>query len=211
MQSLPPALHDGEWLPTQNPKTFEVYRRADIALAKGDKIRITKNGYDRNDRLLNNGEILNVTSIGRDGRINLQHVQSKCRYVIGKDFAHISHAHCITSHGSQGKTVEDVFIAVPAESFGAVDSKQLYVSVSRSKERCFIYTDDKEGLEHRIQDTRERQSAIEMIQEKHLSDHLAAISDKKRDRNPELPRQVEKDRERNLTRIADKQDYEPGL
>jgi ATP-dependent exoDNAse (exonuclease V) alpha subunit len=164
-------------LPRKDAKYYDVFERNQIQVAKGDKIRVTKNGYDRNKRALDNGEIYNVVSVTRDGKIRLQNVQSKARYSIEKDFGHIAYAHCITSHASQGKTVDDVFISQPAAAFGATDAKQFYVSVSRGK-RCFIYTDDKKGLQKRIEDTRERKSAIELVREKAKSDHLTAITQK---------------------------------
>jgi conjugative relaxase-like TrwC/TraI family protein len=144
-------------------KNFDVFRKSEIALSKGDKIRITKNGFDSNDKRLDNGQMMEVVSVRKNGDIKVRNTVSKTNYSIRKDYGHIAHAHCITSHGSQGKTVDEVFIAQPAATFPATDMKQFYVSVSRGRNRVHIYTDDKKELLDHASQMRDRQSAIELV------------------------------------------------
>jgi conjugative relaxase-like TrwC/TraI family protein len=150
-------------LPTDKSTRYDVYTQKEIALSKGDKIRITSNGFDAHDKRLNTGQLMEVVSISKSGNIELRNDQSHATYSLPQSFGHLDHAHCITSYASQGKTVDEVFIAQPAATFTATNAKQFYVSVSRGKERAIIYTDDREELLHHASELGIRQSAMELV------------------------------------------------
>jgi len=133
-------------LPIERAKCFDVYENNEMGLSVGDKINITKNGFDCDKKRLNNGYSLEVVSLDTNGKVKVQNAVSKSEYILEKDFGHWSHAHCITSYASQGKTVDEVFIAQPAATFSATDAKQVYVSVSRGRDKAHLYTDDKVAL-----------------------------------------------------------------
>lgn len=143
---------------------FEIYNRSEIPLAKGDSIRITRNGEDIQSKRLNNGQMMVVKGFDRKGNILAENKQSKAVYVLPADYGHISHAYCITSHASQGKTVDEVFIMQPADTFAATNRKQFYVSVSRGRDAVHIYTDDKQTLLYHAMNTGDRVSAVELVQ-----------------------------------------------
>jgi len=149
-------------LPLNKAKHYEVYEMQPLAIAKGDTIRITRNGYDERKTKLNNGQLMEVVNIDRNGKVELRNPVSKCKYSLSPTFGHVAHAHCLTSHASQGKTVDRVFIAQPATTFEATNDKQFYVSASRARESVTFYTDDKEGLLNHVGRISERQSAIEI-------------------------------------------------
>jgi len=150
---------------------FDVYQKTEMPLSKGDRLRVTRNGFDTENNRLNNGQMLDVVSVNKT-TITLRHPDGKLTYSVPADFGHLAHAHCITSHASQGKTVDHVFIAQPAATFPATDLKQFYVSVSRGRESVHIYTDDKEALLRHASDARDRQSASELIGSKKRSHPL---------------------------------------
>lgn len=150
-------------LPRGQGNHFDVYTFSDIALSKGDKIRITHNGFDDGKKRLNNGQTLEVISVSKRGNIIAINTLSKETYCIAKNYAHLAHAHSVTSYASQGKTVDEVFISQPAGTFQATDAKQFYVSVSRARENVRIYTDDKASLLEHATRLGERQSAIEAV------------------------------------------------
>lgn len=160
------AQGETQTLPTDKSACYDIYRAKSLDLAKGDKVRITRNGFDGQDKRLNNGQLLQVASVKKSGNVELLSGDGKTRYKIGKDFGHIAHAYCITSHASQGKTVDEVFISQPAATFPATSSKQLYVSVSRGRDKVHIYTDDKEELFNHAQRLGDRQSALELMQKR---------------------------------------------
>ena len=149
-----------------------MFEQNSITLSKGDQIRITRNGFDLNDKRLNNGDILEVTAVTKKENVSLQNSISGVAYSLDKSFGHIAHAHCITSHASQGKNVDEVFISQPAATFPATDAKQFYVSVSRGKESVKIYTDDKESLLSYATEMGERMSALELTDKHQKHQHL---------------------------------------
>ncbi|WP_233207853.1 MobF family relaxase [Siphonobacter sp. BAB-5405] len=175
-------------LPTDKSSSYEIYRSKPLALSKGDRIRITRNGFDDQDKRLNNGQLLEVASIKKDGQITLLGSGGKTRYQVGKEFGHLAHAYCVTSHASQGKTVDEVFIWQPAGTFPATTSKQFYVSVSRGRDRARIYTDDKETLLGYAKRVGDRTSALELLRKQPQAQQLAEQNIRQ-----QLPRQPIKD------------------
>ncbi|HVU93734.1 MAG TPA: MobF family relaxase [Puia sp.] len=149
-------------LPLDRVGEFEVYQQTEISLSIGDRLRITRNGFDADNKRLNNGQMLDVVSMD-DDTITLRHPEGKTDFTVSTAFGHLAHAHCITSHASQGKTVDHVFIAQPAATFPATDLKQLYVSISRGREGVQLYTDDKEALLHHAAEARDRMSGSELL------------------------------------------------
>jgi conjugative relaxase-like TrwC/TraI family protein len=150
-------------------KDFGVYRPMELKLAKGDMIRITKNGFDLNKKRLDNGKTLEVVGFGVGGSIiklqapaNKRGQRQGLMYEISKQHGNLNHAYCITSYASQGKTYDRVFIAQPSMTFAASDKKQFYVSVSRGREAVKIYTDDKEELLETINQDGDRMSVHEL-------------------------------------------------
>ncbi len=73
-------------------------------------------------------------------------------WTVGKDFGHLAHGYVVTSHASQGKTVDRVFVGQSSQSFPASSREQFYVSASRAREQVIIYTDDKEALLEAVSD-----------------------------------------------------------
>lgn len=150
-------------LPLEHASRYNVFAETKISLSKGDAIRITKNGYDTSKKRMNNGDVLTVVSVTKDGKIKLQNAKGKLVYEVDKNLGHISYAYCTTSYSSQGKNVDAVLISQPASTFPATDAKQFYVSVSRGKESCVIYTDDKEQLLEYALRTGDRKAAVEIV------------------------------------------------
>ena len=128
--------------PTQLANRFEVYRPVQIALAAGDRVRVTAGGKTKDGKhKLSNGSLLNVQGFTSRGDIIVDH-----GWVIDRDFGHLSHGYVVTSHASQGVTVDKVFIGMSSESFPATYQRTAYVAVTRGKEQAVIFTDDKEEL-----------------------------------------------------------------
>lgn len=157
------AEGDTRPIPSNHADRFNVYAEQEIRISKGDKVMVTQNGFDANKRRLNNGDTFEVVSVSKKGKVVLQNKVSRETYELTKNYGHITHAHCVTSHASQGKTVDKVFIYQPAGTFPATDAKQFYVSVSRGKESVRIYTDAKEELLQHASELGERKSALELL------------------------------------------------
>jgi hypothetical protein len=84
--------------------------------------------------------------------------------VVPKDYGGLTHGYVVTSHASQGKTVDVSLIALGAESFAAANRQQFYVSASRGREAVRLYTDDKTAMMDAVQGSAARLSASELMQ-----------------------------------------------
>ena len=148
-------------LPLSQADRFQVYEAGKLELAAGDTIRITQNGWTADKRhRLNNGAHYALADFEENGDLRLQN-----GWVVAQDFGHLAHGYVTTSHASQGKTVDRVFISQGSESAGAASREQLYVSASRAKERCTIYTDDKSALLSAVKRSGVRMAATELVAE----------------------------------------------
>ena len=156
-----------DFLPLQEAKKFQIFTPGEVALAKGDKLRLTYGGQARETsgplgktkNKVNNGQIYGVEGFTRDGDIKLSN-----GYVLPKDYGGITHGYVVTSHASQGKTVDAVLIAMGHESLSAASREQFYVSVSRGRELVRLYTDDKAAMMEAVQASGARLSATELMQ-----------------------------------------------
>ncbi len=146
-------------LPLHLADRFAVFHAHAVELAPGDKVRITRGGttLDGQDRL-NNGEAHEVKGFTNHGDIVLDDGK-----VISRDFGHLSHGYVVTSHASQGRSVQRVLIAQSSESFPASSREQFYVSVSRGKRQAVVYTDDARALLDAVQESDDRPSATEAM------------------------------------------------
>jgi ATP-dependent exoDNAse (exonuclease V) alpha subunit len=157
------------FLPLQEAKKFQVYEQDEVALATGDKIRITMNGFARDTRKgllenvakkdMHNGRTYEVAGFTREGDIKLDN-----GYILSKNYGGVTHGYVVTSHSSQGKTCDVGLVAVGTESLAAANREQFYVSVSRGREAVKLYTDDKEAMRSAIQASGARLSATEMME-----------------------------------------------
>jgi ATP-dependent exoDNAse (exonuclease V) alpha subunit len=74
------------------------------------------------------------------------------------------HGYVSTSHAAQGKTVDHVILAESSVSFPAGSQEQFYVSASRGRQRCTVYTDDAESLREAIAGSSLKLAATELIE-----------------------------------------------
>lgn len=144
-------------IPTEYADRFEVYQAGALPVAAGDLIRITANGRTADEHRVSNGQVYAVNSIDGDGVLTLQN-----GWRLGPGFGQIDYGYVSTSHASQGSTKDRVIIAAASESFPAASREQLYVSVSRGRSGCSIYTDDKDALLEAVSSTRDDTSATEL-------------------------------------------------
>ena len=187
-----------EELPLQHAGRFEAYQARSISIARGDLIRITKNGKSLDGKhRLNNGATYRVKDFDEQGNIVLAN-----GWTVSKEFSHITHGLVLTSVASQGATVDRVFISQTADMVGASNEQQFYVSASRARESMTLYVDDKEELLGVVSKSDERVSATELVQD--------AVIDRQRDvlRRQELIDGVYKARESAKERTREELSYE---
>lgn len=166
-------------LPLGEAAKFDVYRREVIGLAAGDRLRFTRNAKTADGRHeLRNGALHEVAGFTPTGDIRLAN-----GWMVSKQHGHFTHGYATTSHASQGKTVDAVFIAERAASLGAASAEQFYVSVSRARREVRIYTDDKEALARAVAERGTRLSGLELMKQR--------ISPPAGDRRQRLKQQAE--------------------
>ena len=142
----------------------EVYRREDIELCNGDRIRWTRN--DAGLGLVNSrtAEVLSVAN----GRVTFQLEDGK-RLELGQNdpqLRHLDHAWASTVHAFQGRTVDNVIAAMEARHPHLTTQKSFYVEISRARDRAELVTDDAAELRAQLQAvTGERIAALEGIGE----------------------------------------------
>ena len=147
------------YLPLKHASRFQVYETSSLPLAHGDHVRITQNGKTLDNHRLNNGATYRIKDFTDQGNIILDN-----NWVLPNDYGNLDYGYCLTSHASQGKTVDRVFIAQSSGSLRASNKEQFYVSASRGREQVTIYTDDKEALKESIAKSSSRMSATELLE-----------------------------------------------
>lgn len=151
-----------DFIPANSPASFDVGEARELKVATGDWLLLQANhGWD-----FINGQRVQVRGI-QDGRITLTDGR-----ILPVEYKTFTHGYAVTSHSSQGKTVDDVLLVASSKSFPAVNREQFYVSISRGRERVHVFTDDAELLASRVTDTHERKAAIEL---QPLRDELAKL------------------------------------
>ena len=81
---------------------------------------------------------------------------------------HIDQGIAVTSHASQGKTVDQVIVSVPVSAFGQANEAQFYVSMSRARETMLLFTDSKVALREAVTKPGSRLSPVEMMNSEHM-------------------------------------------
>ena len=146
-------------LPSDQAARFQVFHPTEIAFAPGDMLRITHNGRTTDGKhRLNNGDLHRVGGFDSSGNILLDN-----GWKVAKDYGHLAYGYCVTSHSSQGKSVDRVLIGQSADSFPASSREQFYVSVSRGKKQATIYTDSRDDLLAAVEKSDDRLTATELL------------------------------------------------
>src|SRR5438552_11729210 len=111
-------------------------------MASGDRIHITAGGKTKDGKhRLNNGSLLTVEGFNKQGDIIVDH-----GWVIDRDYGHLTHGYCVTSHASQGDTVDKVFVGIASQSLPATNERTAYVTLTRGREQAVVFTDDRKEL-----------------------------------------------------------------
>lgn len=145
-------------LPLENAKKFSPYRTYEIAVGVGDQIRVSKN-FQCNGQKFRNNELIVVTGI-REGAITVEKGE-----IVSRRALHVDQGIAVTSHASQGKTVDQVIVSVPVEAFSQTNEAQFYVSMSRARKAMHLVTDSKAALREAVCRPSKRLSPWELIHE----------------------------------------------
>ena len=132
----------------------DVGERRKIKIAAGDKLLLQANTTGK--RFIN-GELVEVRAIQGDSILLAD------GRVIPADYRTFTHGYAVTSHAAQGKTVDEVLLVASSRSLPAINQEQFYVSISRGRERCQVFTDDSELLRSHVTRSSARLAAVEAM------------------------------------------------
>jgi len=134
----------------------DVGEKRKLKVAAGDKLLLQANAVAVRKHFVN-GELVEVKAIQGDS------VLLADGRVIPSDYRTFTHGYAVTSHAAQGKTVDEVLVVASTRSLPAINQEQFYVSISRGRERCQIFTDDSDLLRSHVTHSSARLAAIEAM------------------------------------------------
>jgi conjugative relaxase-like TrwC/TraI family protein len=135
----------------QGSALCDVGEKRKLKVTAGDKLLLQANWRKK----FINGELVEVSSIQGDS------VALTDGRVIPVGYRTFTHGYAVTSHAAQGKTVDEVLLVASTRSLPAVHREQFYVSISRGRDACRVFTDDADQLRSHVTDSSARLAAIE--------------------------------------------------
>lgn len=135
-------------------------------LKKRSPLTITKNITAKRRSKLANGQIMEVVKQEKDGALVVVELLNKKpwygkKFTIASDFKMLKHGYAVTSYGSQGETVDHVLMS-DSMCKACLTTEDWYVSTSRGKWSCSIFTADREALQDHIQHLGQRENASDL-------------------------------------------------
>jgi conjugative relaxase-like TrwC/TraI family protein len=134
----------------------DVGEKRKLKVAAGDKLLLQANAVAVRKHFVN-GELVEVKAIQGDS------VLLADGRVIPADYRTFTHGYAVTSHAAQGKTVDEVLVVASSRSLPAINQEQFYVSISRGRERCQVFTDDSDLLRLHVTHSSARLAAVEAM------------------------------------------------
>jgi len=133
---------------------FDVGEKRKLKIAAGDKLLLQSNTVGK--RFIN-GELVEVRAIQGDSVVLAD------GRVIPQNYRTFTHGYAVTSHAAQGKTVDEVLVVASSRSLPAIHQEQFYVSISRGRDACRVFTDDAEMLRSHVTRSCARLAAVEVV------------------------------------------------
>jgi len=147
------------------PACFDVGEKRKLKVAAGDKLLLQSNWQKK----FVNGELVEVKAV-QGGALVLADGR-----VIPENYRSFTHGYAVTSHAAQGKTVDAVLVVASSRSLPAVHQEQFYVSISRGRERCQVFTDDSDLLRSHVTHSSARIAAVEVVPPVHRHQFIRSV------------------------------------
>jgi hypothetical protein len=145
--------------------SFDVGEKRKLKVAAGDKLLLQANWPKK----FVNGELVEVKAI-QGGSLVLADGR-----MISENYRTFTHGYAVTSHAAQGKTVDEVLVVASSRSLPAINQQQFYVSISRGRERCQVFTDDSDLLRSHVTHSSARLAAVEVVPRVHNRKFIQTI------------------------------------
>jgi hypothetical protein len=140
-----------------------VYRETQRAFAPGDRVQFTA---PCRERQVANRELGTLKTIDPKGQVIIQLDAGRSTIFNLSQYRHLDYGYAVTSHSSQGQTVDRALIYIDTEQTSpqALNSRLAYVAVSRARHEVRIYTNDIEKLAEALSRQTTKSSAVEAWQ-----------------------------------------------
>ena len=189
----------------------EVFRSQATELRAGDRVRWTRN--DPGTGLVN-GAVATVERIERDGvRFRLEDGSATKLADGDPQLRHLDRAWAATVHAFQGRTVDKIIAAMPADNSRLTTQQAFYVAISRARDRAELVTDDAWKLADQLQKaTGERVAALDGVALQAAHETVFGVGDRaERERGHALHAPEAMEQERGADREApSERDRGPG-
>jgi len=149
----------------QGSALFDVGEKRKLKVATGDKLLLQSNWQKK----FVNGELVEVKAI-QGGALVLADGR-----VIPEKYRTFTHGYAVTSHAAQGKTVDEVLVVASSRSLPAINQQQFYVSISRGRDTCRVFTDDAEMLRSHVTRSSARLAAVEVVPPVHRRKFIQTV------------------------------------
>jgi conjugative relaxase-like TrwC/TraI family protein len=150
-----------------------VYKEAERAFAEGDRIQFRAPFADK--RIVN-GELGSITKL-EPGQMRISLDSGRDVAFDPQQFRHIDYGYAVTSHSSQGLTVDRVLVnADTQESLQLLNDRMAYVAVSRARHEALIYTDSASNLRETLNRGTDKEMALKALKDR--------LRDMQQDRDP---------------------------
>ena len=144
---------------------FDVGEKRKMKVADGDRLLLQSNWRKK----FVNGELVEVKAIQGDSVVLAD------GRVIPENYRTFTHGYAVTSHAAQGKTVDEVLVVASSRSLPAINQQQFYVSISRGREACRVFTDDAEMLRSHVTRSSARLAAVEVVPPAHRRKFILTV------------------------------------
>lgn len=140
-----------------------------INIAVGDRVVTVKNDKKLG---IKNGEMWVVKRLDQKGNITIKNENKERTFNLFRDYNYISHGYAVTVHKSQGMTITNVIYNATAKT----NYNEVYTSITRGKQKCLVYTDDKVGFEEMMKQEQEKTSTLQQEKTTKKQPHSVSIS-----------------------------------
>lgn len=158
---------------------FDVAESQRISVAAGDELLFRANCPEIG---VSNGQRRKVKAVSESGEIELTSGS-----VLPKSFTQVCHGHAVTSHKSQGASVDESILVVGPHSLSAANLRQFYVSNTRFKQDHRLFVHNLNALLGKVMTKSERPLAREFLAE--MGKELETLLEAKPSHDPQEAKQ----------------------
>jgi ATP-dependent exoDNAse (exonuclease V) alpha subunit len=146
----------------QRVQGVTAYREEERVFAVGDRVQFTAAFHQAK---IANRELALIDAIDETGNMSLRMDSGREVWFNLQQHPHLDYGYAVTSHSSQGETIERVIIHVDSEHAhkGLINSRMAYVAVSRARCEAHIFTNDAKTLGWELSRNVSHSSALQRV------------------------------------------------